>query len=163
VVKQSAPVSAPTGRPCADGMGSASEEFVPLADLAQQAHCTGGEVAQWLQDREPREVGPLLRPPASGHLLGIVWFGRDRGGSDDSEHVATPTSLDTAVRQRRAQLRPTAQQLPRLANDRAGGGAGVDRGFVGSSRPQQPPTRTTVRCPVPKVATRPSRSRPACP
>ena len=38
------------------GMASASEESGPLTDLAQQASRKGGEIAHWLEDREPSDV-----------------------------------------------------------------------------------------------------------
>lgn len=39
-----------------DGMASGSEESGPLTELARQAASKGGELATWLEDRQPRDL-----------------------------------------------------------------------------------------------------------
>jgi len=51
------------------GMAASSQESGPLTDLAHQASSKGGEVAQWLQDREPSvpmSIGARVDPDVSG-------------------------------------------------------------------------------------------------
>ena len=80
------------------GMASASEESGPLTDLAQQASRKGGEVAHWLQDREPAEVLESVRSYGRRHpvtFLALCGLAGIVAGRLTRSTVATRTSLDT--------------------------------------------------------------------
>ena len=80
------------------GMASASEESGPLTDLAQQASRKGGEVAHWLQDREPAEVLESVRSYGRRHpvtFLALCGLAGIMAGRLTRSTVATRTSLDT--------------------------------------------------------------------
>ncbi len=80
------------------GMASGSAESGPLTDLAQQASRKGGEIAHWLENREPRDVlievsaFARRRPVTFLALCGLagVLAGRLTRGA-----VAANTSLDS--------------------------------------------------------------------
>lgn len=80
------------------GMASASEESGPLTDLAQQASRKGGEIAHWLENREPSDLLEEVkrfarrRPVVFLGLCGLagVVVGRLARGA-----VAANTSLDS--------------------------------------------------------------------
>ena len=80
------------------GMASASEESGPLTDLAQQACDKGGEVAHWLQDREPAEVLESVRSYGRRHpvtFLALCGLAGIVAGRLTRSTVATRTSLDS--------------------------------------------------------------------
>lgn len=80
------------------GMASSSAESGPLTDLVQQAGQKGGEIAQWLEDREPSDVLAEVksfarrRPVTFLALCGLagVVAGRLTRGA-----VAANTSIDS--------------------------------------------------------------------
>ncbi|MDN5763616.1 MAG: hypothetical protein L0H41_15035 [Microlunatus sp.] len=81
-----------------DGMASGSSESGPLTDLAHQAADKGGEIARWLENREPRDVlrevqdfgrrRPVMFLALCG-LAGVVAGRLTRGA------VAANTSVDS--------------------------------------------------------------------
>jgi hypothetical protein len=80
------------------GMASASQESGPLTDLAQQASRKGGEVAHWLQDREPADVLDSVRSYGRRHpvtFLALCGLAGIVAGRLTRSTVATRTSLDT--------------------------------------------------------------------
>jgi hypothetical protein len=80
------------------GMASASEESGPLTDLAQQASRKGGEVAHWLQEREPADVLASVRSYGRRHpvsFLALCGLAGIVAGRLTRSTVATRTSLDT--------------------------------------------------------------------
>lgn len=80
------------------GMASASEESGPLTDLAHQASQKSGEVAHWLQDREPADVLDSVRSYGSRHpvqFLALCGLAGVVAGRLTRSAVATRTSLDT--------------------------------------------------------------------
>lgn len=80
------------------GMAAGSEESGPLTDLANQASAKGGEIAHWLQDREPADVLEAVRsfgrrrPVAFLALCGLAGV---LAGRVTRSTVATRTSLDS--------------------------------------------------------------------
>jgi hypothetical protein len=106
-------------------MGAKSEESGPVSDLAQQASRKTGEVAHWLENKEPSDLLEDVRSFARRRpamflgicaLAGIVAgrLGRSavaantsldskeqsqspRHGYDDSSYAGTPASYDTTV------------------------------------------------------------------
>jgi hypothetical protein len=79
------------------GMASASEQSGPLTDLAQQASRKGGEVAHWLQDREPADVLESVRSYGRRHpvtFLALCGLAGIVAGRLTRSTVATRTSLD---------------------------------------------------------------------
>jgi len=80
------------------GMASSSEESGPLTDLAQQASSKGGEVAHWLQDREPADVLEAVRSYARRRpvtFLALCGVAGIVAGRLTRSTVANRTSLDT--------------------------------------------------------------------
>jgi hypothetical protein len=80
------------------GMASASDQSGPLTDLAQQASRKGGEVAHWLQDREPADVLESVRSYGRRHpvtFLALCGLAGIVAGRLTRSTVATRTSLDT--------------------------------------------------------------------
>lgn len=94
-----------------NSMASATDELSPLADLAQQASHKGSEIAQWLENREPRDVLEEVRRFARRRPLlflslcaaaGVVAGRLARSAaantslvstdSDSSRHAALPSS-----------------------------------------------------------------------
>jgi hypothetical protein len=81
-----------------DGMAAGSQQSGPLTDLAQQAARKSGEIAQWLENKEPRDVlteveafarrRPVMFLALCG-LAGVVAGRLTRGA------VAANTSLDS--------------------------------------------------------------------
>ena len=81
-----------------DGMASSSQESGPLTDLARQASRKGGEIADWLQDREPADVLDSVRSYARrrpGTFLALCGLAGVVAGRLTRSAVATRTSLDT--------------------------------------------------------------------
>jgi hypothetical protein len=106
-------------------MGAKSEESGPVSDLAQQASRKGGEIAHWLETKEPADLLEDVRSFARGRpamflgmclLAGVVAgrLGRSavaantsldskeqsqppRHGYDESSYAGTPASYDTTV------------------------------------------------------------------
>lgn len=82
------------------GMASGSEESGPLTDLAHQASAKGGEIAHWLQDREPADVLEAVRsfgrrrPVAFLALCGLAGV---LAGRVTRSTVANRTSLDSTA------------------------------------------------------------------
>ncbi|HYI53691.1 MAG TPA: hypothetical protein VEX57_06990 [Microlunatus sp.] len=79
------------------GMASASDQSGPLTDLAQQASRKGGEVAHWLQDREPADVLESVRSYGRRHpvtFLALCGLAGIVAGRLTRSTVATRTSLD---------------------------------------------------------------------
>ncbi len=80
------------------GMASASEESGPLTDLAHEASRRGGEVAHWLQDREPADVLDSVRTYGRQHpvaFLALCGLAGVVAGRLTRSAVATRTSLDS--------------------------------------------------------------------
>lgn len=80
-----------------DGMASSSQSG-PLTDLARQASGKGGEIAEWLQDREPTDVVDSVRSYARrrpGTFLALCGLAGVVAGRLTRSAVATRTSLDT--------------------------------------------------------------------
>ena len=79
-------------------MASSSQESGPLTDLAHQASRKGGEVAHWLQDREPADVLEAVRSYARRRpvtFLALCGLAGIVAGRLTRSTVATRTSLDT--------------------------------------------------------------------
>ena len=80
------------------GMASSSQESGPLTDLAHQASHKGGEVAHWLQDREPADVLDAVRSYARRRpvtFLALCGVAGIVAGRLTRSTVANRTSLDT--------------------------------------------------------------------
>ena len=80
------------------GMASSSEESGPLTDLAHQASQKGGEIAHWLEDREPADVVEAVRSYARRRpvtFLALCGVAGVLAGRLTRSTVATRTSLDT--------------------------------------------------------------------
>ena len=80
------------------GMASSSEESGPLTDLAHQASQKGGEIAHWLQDREPADVVEAVRSYARRRpvtFLALCGVAGVLAGRFTRSAVATRTSLDS--------------------------------------------------------------------
>ena len=83
------------------GMASSSEESGPLTDLAHQASHKGGEIAHWLQEREPADVVEAVRSYARRRpvtFLALCGVAGVLAGRLTRSAVATRTSLDTKDR-----------------------------------------------------------------
>ncbi len=81
-----------------DGMTGGSPGSGPLTDLARQASRKGGEVADWLQDREPADVLDAVRSYARrrpGTFLVLCGLAGVVAGRLTRSTVATRTSLDS--------------------------------------------------------------------
>lgn len=79
-------------------MASSSEESGPLTDLAHQASRKGGEVAHWLQEREPADVLEAVRSYARRRpatFLALCGLAGVVAGRLTRSTVATRTSLDS--------------------------------------------------------------------
>jgi len=79
-------------------MASSSQESGPLTDLAHQASRRGGEIAHWLQDREPTDVLEEVRSYARrrpGTFLVLCGLAGVVAGRLTRSAVATRTSLDS--------------------------------------------------------------------
>ena len=80
------------------GMASASDESGPLTDLAQQASSKGGEIATWLENREPSDVLAEVKRFARRRpvmFLGLCAVAGVVAGRLARGAVATNTSLDS--------------------------------------------------------------------
>ena len=80
------------------GMASSSQESGPLTDLAHQASRKGGDVAHWLQDREPADVLEAVRSYARRRpvtFLALCGMAGIVAGRLTRSTVANRTSLDT--------------------------------------------------------------------
>jgi hypothetical protein len=81
-----------------DGMAASSSESGPMTDLVQQASRKGGEVATWLQDREPADVLEAVRSYGRRHpvtFLALCGLAGVVAGRLTRSAVATRTDLDT--------------------------------------------------------------------
>ena len=79
-------------------MASSSQESGPLTDLAHQASRKGGEIAHWLQDREPSDVLEEVRSYARrrpGTFLVLCGLAGVVAGRLTRSAVASRTSLDS--------------------------------------------------------------------
>jgi hypothetical protein len=79
-------------------MASSSQESGPLTDLAHQASRRGGEIADWLQDREPSDVLEEVRSYARrrpGTFLVLCGLAGVVAGRLTRSAVASRTSLDS--------------------------------------------------------------------
>jgi vacuolar-type H+-ATPase subunit H len=79
-------------------MASSSQESGPLTDLAHQASRKGGEIAHWLQNREPTDVLEEVRSYARrrpGTFLVLCGLAGVVAGRLTRSAVATRTSLDS--------------------------------------------------------------------
>lgn len=79
-------------------MASSSPESGPLTDLVQQASHRGGELAHWLQDREPSDVLDAVRSYARrrpGTFLALCALGGVLAGRLTRSTVATHTTVDS--------------------------------------------------------------------
>ena len=80
------------------GMASSSNESGPLTDLAHQAARRGGEIAHWLENREPADVLEELRAFARRRpvvFLGLCALAGVVAGRLTRSAVAANTSLDS--------------------------------------------------------------------
>ena len=131
-------------------MASSSQESGPLTDLAHQASRKGGEIAHWLQDREPADVLEAVRsyaPPSTGHLLGAVRPGRRGGRAADPQRRRHPDQPGHQGRHRRL--------------DRSALGGGDAATGLRSNYVTTPVTEPAVRRqPVRRPASTAARSRP---
>lgn len=87
------------------GMASSSSDSGPLTDLAHEAAHRGGEIAHWLQDREPADVLEAVRSYARRRPVAfLAWCGLAGvvAGRLTRSTVATRTSLDTPATDRPA-------------------------------------------------------------
>lgn len=105
------------------GMASSSEESGPLTDLAHQASQKGGEIAHWLEDREPADVVEAVRSFARRRPLAFLALCGAAGvlaGRVTRSTVATRTSLDSkddptsdhSELQTNGTARPVAEPVP---------------------------------------------------
>jgi len=135
------------------GMASASQESGPLTDLAQQASRKGGEVADWLADREPADVLEAVRGYARrrpGTFLVLCGLAGVVAGRLTRSVVATKTNLDsgngsdsTADRSITASsysTEPSANYDTRPVTEPVGMSTGLYGGTVEST---EPPTDTS--------------------
>jgi len=79
------------------GMASGSEQSGPLTDLAHEASRRGGEIAHWLQDKEPADVLESVRSYARrrpGTFLILCGLAGVVAGRLTRSAVATRTELD---------------------------------------------------------------------
>ena len=121
-----------------DSMASSSQQSGPLTDLARQASRKGGEIAEWLQDKEPTDVVDSVRSYARrrpGTFLVLCGLAGVVAGRLTRSAVATRTSLDS-----------------KDASDKPAPGA--------SWAPATPPRRSSRRRRTPPVCTAPRWSRP---
>ena len=137
------------------GMAASSQESGPLTDLAHQASSKGGEVAQWLQDREPADVLEAVRSYARRRpvtFLALCGVAGIVAGRLTRSTVANRTSLDTKDDTGQPDVRPqayasshyTAAPATSPANYPA---TGVYGGSVETTAPADPapyPTETSV-------------------
>jgi hypothetical protein len=80
------------------GMASSSPESGPLTDMAHQAARKGGEIAHWLEDREPADVLEEVRAFARRRpvmFLGLCALAGIVAGRLTRSAVAANTSLDS--------------------------------------------------------------------
>jgi hypothetical protein len=80
------------------GMAASSDGSGPLTDLAQQASRKGGEVAHWLQEREPADVLEAVRSYGRRRpvtFLALCGLAGVVAGRLTRSAVATRTDLDT--------------------------------------------------------------------
>lgn len=130
------------------GMASASEESGPLTDLAQQASRKGGEVAHWLQDREPAEVLDSVRSYGRRHpvtFLALCGLAGVVAGRLTRSTVATRTRLDSSDDQGSATMShgadaalPVTQPVVEPVVDPAPPSTGVYGGSVETTAPADP-------------------------
>jgi hypothetical protein len=81
-----------------DGMAAGSDGSGPLTDLARQASRKGGEVAEWLQNKEPSDVLDSVRSYARrrpGTFLVLCGLAGVVAGRLTRSTVATRSSLDS--------------------------------------------------------------------
>ena len=131
-----------------DGMASASAESGPLTDLAQQASRKGGEVAHWLQDREPADVLESVRSYGRRHpvsFLALCGLAGIVAGRLTRSTVATRTNLDTKDNEgsgNAGQLRSSYVTAPVTAPvvEPAPASTGVYGGSVETTTPADPYT-----------------------
>ena len=79
-------------------MASSSQESGPLTDLAHQASQKGGEIAHWLEDREPADVVEAVRSYARRRpvtFLVLCGVAGVLAGRFTRSAVATRTNLDS--------------------------------------------------------------------
>ena len=138
------------------GMASSSQESGPLTDLAHQASHKGGEVAQWLQDREPADVLEAVRSYARRRpvtFLALCGVAGIVAGRLTRSTVANRTSLDSNdTGGDRSQVALGSTYPPRAATNPAGYPAtgpstGVYAGSVETTAPADPapyPSETSV-------------------
>ena len=130
-------------------MASASEESGPLTDLAQQASRKGGEVAHWLQDREPAEVLDSVRSYGRRHpvtFLALCGLAGIVAGRLTRSTVATRTRLDssddqgsaTRLSQGADAVLPVTQPVVQPVVDPAPPSTGVYGGSVETTAPADP-------------------------
>ena len=117
------------------GMASSSQESGPLTDLAHQASSKGGEVAQWLQDREPADVLEAVRSYARRRpvtFLALCGVAGIVAGRLTRSTVANRTSLDSNDTGGEPLAGRTRQHLSAHAGDQPGrlpGHGSLDRGL----------------------------------
>ena len=138
------------------GMASSSEESGPLTDLAHQASSKGGEVAHWLQDREPADVLEAVRSYARRRpvtFLALCGVAGIVAGRLTRSTVANRTSLDskdTGGDRSSVGLGSTYPPVPTTSPagyPATGPSTGVYGGSVETTAPADPapyPTETSV-------------------
>ena len=101
------------------GMASGSAESGPLTDLAHQASHKGGEIAHWLENREPRDVLTEVTRYARRHpvtflalcaVAGVVAGRITRGAVAANTSLDSPDSATSAPRALTGQ--PATYQVP---------------------------------------------------
>jgi hypothetical protein len=102
------------------GMASSSAESGPLTDLVQQAGQKGGEIARWLEDREPSDVLAEVKSFARRRpvtflalcgLAGVVAGRLTRGAVAANTSIDSP-STDRTLAPRAVETGQPARELP---------------------------------------------------
>jgi hypothetical protein len=127
------------------GMASSSPESGPLTDLAHQAARKGGEIAHWLENREPVDVLDEVRAFARRRpvmFLGLCALAGIVAGRVTRGAVAANTSLDSktdgAPRRLSSEDSYNATPSPRYSTEQAGyaGSAPTAAGDYAAGVPQ---------------------------
>jgi len=138
------------------GMAASSQESGPLTDLAHQASRKGGDVAQWLQDREPADVLEAVRSYARrrpGTFLALCGVAGIVAGRLTRSTVANRTSLDSndtggdRSRVARGSTYPPRAATNPVGYPATGPSTGVYAGSVETTAPADPapyPSETSV-------------------
>ena len=131
-------------------MGSASHEGGPLTDLAHQASRKGGEIAHWLENKEPGDVLEELRSFArrrpvaflvGAALAGVVAGRLTRGLAADAKDESATTSAQLTTTYPTPALSASLVDDPYAQTGRYGDLASDDQ-VIGYETPTGPSTTT---------------------